>query len=416
MRSRVDDQRVMNILMLGWELPPFNSGGLGVACYHLAKALANKGSHIDFVLPYSADHPGIDFMDIYSATSLRPESRMHLGSYDSKYVTEEQLAEFDAGDLSTMRAVQKHYIQYVESLISTVKPDVIHAHDWLTMEAGVRAKELTGLPLVVHVHATEFDRSGEAYGNPIVHEIEEQALNMADQIIAVSAITKGIIVDKYGIPADKVQVIHNALDVGSFRPYEYDNRDYKYFETLKREGYLVVSLLTRFTIQKGLTHFLHGAAKACEKYDKFVFILAGDGEQRDELIQLAADLGISDKVYFTGFVRGKLWRDIYTVSDVFVMSSVSEPFGLTALEAAHHSNALIISRQSGVGEVLDNILRYDFWDTDKLANQLVSIALSPALASSLKEGVGKEYARISWTDVADKCISLFNQTRNEVLV
>ncbi len=395
--------------MLGWELPPHNSGGLGVACYHLSKALAAKGASIDFVLPYTAQHPGVEFMNVHNATSLAPEERVHLGSYDSRYVTEADLQGTDPGDLSTMRAVQKHYLQFVEALVRKVQPDVVHAHDWLTMEAGVRAKELTGAPLVVHVHATEFDRSGELYGNPIVHEIEQTALDMADRIIAVSNITKAIIVDKYGIPAERIEVVHNAIDVNSFEPYQYDMRDYRYFEALRNEGHLVVANIARFTVQKGLTHFMRAAAKACEKYDKFVFLLAGDGEQREELISLAANLGIADKVYFTGFVRGKQWRDVYSVADVFVMSSVSEPFGLTALEAAHHDSALIISKQSGVGEVLDNIFRYDYWDTDKLADQLVGIALSPSLATTLRRGAKEEYARLSWHDVAQKCVDLYTR-------
>ncbi len=406
----------MNILMLGWELPPHNSGGLGVACYHLSKALALKGASIDFVLPYTAAHPGVDFMKVHNATSLTPDERVHLGSYDSVDVLEHELTEIDAGDLSTMRAVQQHYIKFVEQLVSDVKPDVIHAHDWLTMEAGTRAKQLTGAPLVVHVHATEFDRSGENYGNPIVHEIEQQALMIADRIIAVSNITKAIIVERYGIPADLVEVVHNAIDVDSFGEYEYDMRSYRYLEALKHEGYTIVATLTRFTVQKGLTHMLRAAAKACEKYDRFVFLLAGDGEQRDELIAMAADLGIADKVYFTGFVRGKQWRDVYSVADIFVMSSVSEPFGLTALEAAHHDSALVISRQSGVGEVLNNIFRFDYWDTDTLADQLVGIALSPSLATTLRRGVKDEYARLSWHDVAETCIGIYRRTQEGAAV
>jgi glycosyltransferase involved in cell wall biosynthesis len=380
----------------------------------MSKALALKGASIDFVLPYSAAHPGVEFMRVHNATDLAPEERVHMGSYDSKYIDSRNVPVENAGGLSTMRAVQKHYTEFVEHLAVEVQPDVIHAHDWLTMEAGVRAKELTGAPLVVHVHATEFDRSGEAYGNPIVHEIEQEALQMADRIIAVSDITKNIIVQKYGIPAEMVEVVHNAIDVESFGEYEYDMRDYRYLEALKHEGYTVVATLTRFTVQKGLTHFMRGAARACEKYDRLVFLFAGDGEQKEELITMAADLGISDKVFFTGFVRGKQWRDVYSVADVFVMSSVSEPFGLTALEAAHHDSALVISRQSGVGEVLQNILRFDYWDTERLADQLVGIASSPSLATSLKNGVRDEYARLSWQDVAKKCIDLYGRVRNEV--
>jgi glycosyltransferase involved in cell wall biosynthesis len=394
--------------MLGWELPPHNSGGLGVACYHLSKALALQGASIDFVVPYSAYHPKTEFMTIHGATKLDPLDKSGLmGAYDSKYLKTLGLDETDAVDLNDMRGVQRRYIKFVEQLVRKKPPEAIHAHDWLTMEAGIRAKQITGAPLIVHVHATEFDRSGELSGNPLVHEIEYQGLIMADRIIAVSGITKDIIVSQYGIPADKVEVMHNAIDVSDLGEHDYDRRTYKYLEALKDEGYTVVATVTRLTVQKGLTHFLRAAARASEKHHKLVFLLAGDGEQRDELIQMSADLGIADKVFFSGFVRGKQWRDAYNVADIFVMSSVSEPFGLTALEAAHHDTALIISKQSGVGEVLESIFRYDFWDTDVLADQIVGIAASPALMKELKENVKKDYTRISWHDVAERCLGLY---------
>ena len=384
----------------------------------MSKALALQGAKIDFVVPYSAEHPQIDFMKIHSATTLTPLERYGLGAYDSKTVINSSLSKADADDLKDMRGVQKRYVQFVENLVSlSPAPDAIHAHDWLTMEAGMRAKELTDAPLIVHVHATEFDRSGSERGNPLVHEIEYQGLMMADRIIAVSNITKSIIMHKYGIAADKIEVVHNAIDVADFDDgYQYDVRTYKYLEALKSEGYTIVSTITRFTIQKGLMHFMKASALACSKYDKLAFLLAGDGEQRDELIAIAADLGIADKVFFTGFVRGKQWRDAYSVSDVFVMSSVSEPFGLTALEAAHHDNALIITKQSGVGEVLHSIFRYDFWDVEKLADQIVGIATSNALKESLTNDVHNEYDRISWHDVATKCLDIYHTTQRGVLV
>jgi len=382
----------------------------------MSKALALQGASIDFVVPYTAQHPDTEFMTIHAATKLGPLERYGLmGAYDSKYLRQLGLDEINGGDLYDMRGVQKRYVEYVEEMVKDKTPDAIHAHDWLTMEAGMRAKELTGSPLIVHVHATEFDRSGEKYGNPIVHEIEYQGLMMADRIIAVSNITKSIIMQKYAIPADKIDVMYNAVDIASLGTYEYDHRTYKYLESLKDEGYTVVATITRFTIQKGLTHFIRAAARASEKHDRLVFLLAGDGEQRDELIRLGAELGIADKLFFTGFVRGKQWRDAYNVADIFVMSSVSEPFGLTALEAAHHNSALIVTRQSGVGEILGNIFRYDFWDTDVLADQIVGIATSPALQQNLKENVKHEYARISWHDVANQCMQLYRRVREGVI-
>lgn len=403
--------------MLGWELPPHNSGGLGVACFHMSKALAMQGATIDFVIPYKAHHPEVNFMTIHSATKLTPLERYGLGAYDTKTVLNKTLSEADVVDMKDMRGVQKRYVKYVEHMVLKKRPDVIHAHDWLTMEAGMRAKELCDAPLIVHVHATEFDRSGSKSGNPLIHDIEYNGLMMADRIIAVSNITKNIIVKEYGIPADKVEVVHNAIDVNSFNDgYQYDMSTYKYLEAMKAEGYVVAVAITRFTIQKGLVHFIRAAAKAVEKYNKIVFLLAGDGDQRDELIRLASSYGISDKVFFTGFVRGKQWRDAYSLADIFVMSSVSEPFGLTALEAAHHGNALIISRQSGVGEVLNSIFRYDFWDEDMLADQLIGVASSRALRESLQQNIKREYDRISWHDVARTCMRIYESTKKGVSV
>lgn len=398
----------MNILMLGWELPPHNSGGLGVACYQLSKALAIQGANIDFVIPYEAHHPKTSFMKIHAATKLKPlENYKNTGAYDSQTVNHLTSSDGLQNNSSDMRSVQKQYIEFVQEFVETNTPDVIHAHDWLTMEAGMRAKHLTKAPLIVHVHATEFDRSGEHYGNSLVHEIEYQGLMMADRIIAVSNITKSIIIQKYQIPADKIEVVYNAIDTTALKNYDYDKRTYRYLEALKDEGYTIISTVTRFTVQKGLTHLLKAAARACQKHPKLVFLMVGSGEQRDTLVSLSAELGIADKVFFTGFVRGKQWRDAYYLADIFVMSSVSEPFGLTALEAAHHDTALIISNQSGVKEVLNSIFQYDYWDTDRLADQIVGIAASPALSQTLKANIKKEYSRISWHDIAKICMDLY---------
>lgn len=394
--------------MLGWELPPHNSGGLGVACYYMAKALAGAGASIDFILPYNAHHPDTEFMTIHSTTNLDPLHKMGMGAYDPHANIESELSDDTPG--IGLRGIQKKYITYVEKHVRSLNPDVIHAHDWLTYEAGIAAKRATGAPLVVHVHATEFDRAGNTSGNPIIHEIELMGLLMADRIIAVSNITKQIIIDRYQIPADKIEVIHNSIDCDSTNALEATDT-YLYASRMKQEGYKVVATLGRLTLQKGLDHFLRAGALACAKYDRFIFIIAGDGEQRDELIQLSADLGISDKVLFTGFVRGQRWRDVYAVADIFVMSSVSEPFGLTALEAAASHTALLISKQSGVGEVLSNILRFDYWDDRLLADQMVNLASSSALMHDLSRGVQEEFNRFSWNDVAEKCMRQYERVR-----
>ena len=402
--------------MLGWELPPHNSGGLGVACYQMSKALAMQGAKIDFVVPYTADHSDIKFMKVHCATKLRPTDRYKLGAYDS-YDLGQKVVDAKSSDINSMRNVQKKYTKFVEVMIKASKPDAIHVHDWLTVEAGIRAKELTGSPLIVHVHATEYDRAGNKDGNQLVHEIEQQGLMMADKIIAVSQLTKDIIVGKYGIPQDKVDVVYNALDLSEFKDNgSYDQRTYKYLEALKDEGYTIVATVTRLTIQKGLTHFIQATARANEKYHKLAFLIAGDGEQRDELVSLSADLGIADKIFFTGFVRGKQWRDAYNVADIFVMSSVSEPFGITALEAAHHNNALIITKQSGVTEVLQNTFKYDFWDVDRLADQIIGAALSPSLMNSLQTNIKNEYAKLSWRDVASRCMNIYALAKQRAIV
>lgn len=380
--------------MLGWELPPHNSGGLGVACYHLAKALAHAGTDIDFALPYQAHHPETEFMNIIATTTR--SSLEKFGAYDH-----------DIGAHDSLRTVQKEYTDFIVRHVKTKKYDAIHTHDWLTMEAGMAAKQVSGAPLIVHVHATEFDRSGAGSGNPLIEEIEYQGLMMADRIVAVSGITKAVIVQKYGITADKIEVMHNAFDADALGSYDYDGRTYRYLEVLRNEGYTVVGSIARFTVQKGLVQLLQGFSKAVHKYPKMVLLLAGDGELRNELIEQAAEFGIADHVFFTGFVRGKQWRDAYSASDIFVLSSVSEPFGLTALEAAHHGSALILTKQCGVGEVINSALRYDFWDTDRLADQLVGIAANRALSADLRDGALNEYTRLSWNDVAARCLELY---------
>lgn len=401
---------MMKILMLGWELPPHNSGGLGVACINLAKSLAQDGADIDFVVPYDADHSEIEFMNVLSATKLDPLYRYGVSAYDTKYLIDEIIPAVDSENMISIRDVQRNYSQFVEEYLMEYKPDVVHAHDWLTFEAGVLAKKNFGVPLVAHVHATEYDRSGMNGGNPIVHEIEREGLMLADKILAVSQATRKIIHEKYDIPLEKIDVVYNSLDEDFLKSaYTYDKDDYKYLESMKSLGYTIVSTVGRFTIQKGLSNMMIAAARALSKESKLIFVFAGDGEQKDELMEMSAKFGISKNVVFTGFVRGKQLRDIYQVSDVFVMSSISEPFGLTALEAAHHGDVLILTKQSGVAEVLRSAMEYDFWDTEKLADEIVAIAKSDGLKQTLRDGIAQEYRKISWDDVAEKIISVYNE-------
>ncbi len=385
----------MRILMLGWELPPHNAGGMGVVCYQMARALAGRGIDIDFVLPYAAEHPGTDFMRIVSSSKRVPVVGDGTWVYDSWY-----------GSQSQIREIQDHYIKTAVRHAKKHVPHAIHAHDWLTMRAGIAVKQAVNRPLIAHVHATEFDRAGGKSGNPMIHEIEQMGLLIADRVIAISNIQRDLIAEKYHIPKDKIEVVHNTIDYSDFvEPVNGDS--YRYAKRLQDEGYCVVSVMNRLTVQKGLSHFMRAAAKASHRLGRFVFIVGGDGEQRDELIEMSADLGIADKVIFTGFVRGKQWRDVFALSDVFVMSSISEPFGITALEAAAHGAAIVITKQSGAGEVIHNGFKYDYWDEERLADILINLASSSALASHLKANASEEMHGKSWSDVADRFIDQY---------
>ena len=291
------------------------------------------------------------------------------------------------------------------------QPDVVHAHDWLTYEAGVIAKKEFGIPLIAHVHATEFDRAGMQNGNPLIHEIEYEGLMMADRIIAVSETTKRVIYEKYHIPLSKIDVVYNSLDQEyDQQSYHFDEKTYNYIKSMQKKGYTVVATVGRFTIQKGLPNLMRAAALSISKNPKLLFIFAGDGEERNKLIQMSADLGISKNVLFTGFVRGKHLRDVYSLADIFVMSSVSEPFGLTALEAAHHNDALILTKQSGVSEIIWSAMKYDFWDEEKLANEILAISKDEPLKETLKQNIKDEYRKISWDQIAQKCLKIYNKT------
>ncbi|MBQ3440790.1 glycosyltransferase family 4 protein [Candidatus Saccharibacteria bacterium] len=402
---------MMKILMLGWELPPHNSGGLGVACLNMAHALANQGVDIDFVVPYAAEHPHTEFMHVLHATKLDPIYRYGGGSYVSLNIHQNIIPSIDRPDMISIRTVQKSYQEFVNEYLMDFKPDLVHAHDWLTYEAGILAKKNYGIPLVAHVHATEYDRAGNHEGNPLIHEIEREGLMLADKIIAVSDFTKRMIHDKYQIPLNKIDVIYNSLDEGYYSNYKYDDSLYKYATSLKQDGYTIVSTVGRFTVQKGLDFFMDAARKAIDKNPKLLFIFAGDGEERNHLISKAATLGISKNVVFTGFIRGKKLRDIYSLSDIFVMSSVSEPFGLTALEAAYHGNSLILTNQSGVSEVIWSAMKYDFWDEDKLADEILAIVDHPPLKETLAQNLFHECSQMSWSKVAKKCQKIYNNVK-----
>lgn len=390
--------------MLGWELPPHNSGGLGIACYQLCKALSSQDVNIEFVVPYQADH-NIDFMGITAAQPQGYSSVVRSGiAYDSyKYTlndgSEKWLNIYDQ---------QKLFEQSVASMVVDKEFDIVHAHDWLTFRAALRVKELKNCPIILHVHSVESDRAGNQHGNPLVREIEEVSLRLADRIIAVSQHTKNTIINDYAIPADKIEVVHNSIETNSVTPLDSTNA-YHYLETMKALGYRVVVNVGRLTIQKGLPNLLRAAKEVIDRVPKTLFLIVGCGEQQHELIELAAELGIGDKVLFADFQRGKNWRDAFAIGDLFVMPSVSEPFGLTPLEAISYGTPSLVSKQSGVSEVLKSCLKVDHWDTHEMANQIAAVMQSDTLRDELIKNAMIEYQTLSWQDASDKVMDLYRQ-------
>ncbi len=400
----------MKVLMLGWELPPHNSGGLGVACYQLCESLSkNSDIDLDFILPYQAEH-NINFMKVHAARPVGVVEIQQAGTaYDSyKFIFHDGHEEWK--DIYSQVRI---YEKTVADMAKTMSFDIVHAHDWLTFRAALKIKEMKNCPIVLHVHSVESDRAGGRYGNPLVREIEETSLWMADMIIAVSEHTKKAIIRDYSIPADKIEVVHNSIDPNQLLPLD-NNNSYRYLMQLKSQGYQVVSSVGRLTIQKGLTNLLYAAREVVQRMPKTVFLLVGSGEQYHELIALSADLGIGSNVIFAGFQRGKQWRDSFAAADLFIMPSVSEPFGLTPLEAGYYGVPSMISKQAGVSEVLHNCLKVDFWDINEMANKMVSFLRLQALSEVMKEQLTAELSDISWEKSAGKIRNLYGRQVNEV--
>lgn len=400
----------MKILMLGWELPPYNSGGLGVACFQLCKALAQRGVSIDFVLPYNDKHEHSSFMNIIPATPYSADQlRLAGGAY---HTTTTDSPNIDEGLPQGIRQQQQRYISAVEQLVQKNDYDAVHAHDWLTFEAGLAARRRLRKPLIAQVHATEFDRAAnlQSGGNPLIHEIEYTALSNADRIIAVSQATKQLLTGRYHIPPETIEVMHNSINPDELLPLD-GPTSYPYLAHMKHYGYKVVVSIGRLTIQKGLTHLLRAARLVVDKDPSVLFLIAGCGEQYHDLLMLAASLGISQNVLFTGtFVHGKQWRDAYAIGDMFVLPSVAEPFGITPLEAIGYGTPALISKQAGVGEVLHNVLKFDFWDTQRLANQILALAEQPSLQQELLHNATQEFQAFSWRSVADTCLDIYHKS------
>ncbi|MBN2021115.1 MAG: glycosyltransferase family 4 protein [Sedimentisphaerales bacterium] len=424
----------MRVFMLGWEFPPFISGGLGTACYGLTKALDQLGVEITFVLPTLvqtsyATHvklvmPG---MKIPQATTRRrtlknvkfKTIKSPLQPYERpdnyQQRMEESLQRIRAAHgraTPSSRGIHYHGDMYKEvhryadlavKLAAEEEFDVVHAHDWMTYPAGIAVARATGKPLVVHVHSTEFDRSGE-HVNQMVYDIERMGMHAADKIIAVSFLTRNIIIGRYGVSGSKVEVVYNGVE---------RNGNGNGNGTAARTGISkdekVVLFLGRITMQKGPDYFLRAAKKVLEKMNNVKFVMVGSGDLMHRAVEMAAELGIGSKVLFTGFLQGADVQKIYKMADLYVMPSVSEPFGIAPLEALDNDVPVIISKQSGVAEVLKHALKVDFWDVDEIANKIIAVLQHPALGVTLRNHGNYEVGKLKWSDSAVKCSQIYEE-------
>lgn len=374
--------------MFGWEFPPYNTGGLGTACYGLTKSLSKQGVNVLFALPRKLDL-NEDFLKFLFAGVPECSS---FNAYSSIYLKNNPLFK-----TNTLLEAVNEYAAKVPGLIKGLSFDLIHAHDWLTIKAGLAAKRASGKPLVMHVHATEFDRAGGNGVNQAVYEIERQGMQESDLIITVSNFTKNKIVEHYGVNPDKVRVVHNGVELK-------DNRRIKRYRDKK-----VVLFLGRLTLQKGPDYFLYAAKKVLSYCPDALFVMAGKGDMMPLLINKAIELGISDKFLFTGYLSEEHKSKVYQMADLFVMPSVSEPFGITPLESLTNGTPVIISRQSGVSEVLNHCLKIDFWDVDQLTNKIVSVLNYQPLHDCLSLKGSQEVLRLNWDEPARKCVRVYNE-------
>jgi len=408
----------MRILMFGWEFPPMNSGGLGVACKGIVEGLIGNGQQVYLVLPKvtkemrSINSDSFQLLSAHESGGVVKTIEIPSGIY-SPYMTPESYIKFleelaAKGQKAPETLYGKNlfeevyrYAAQASAYAKKVPHDVIHSHDWLTVEAGIQAKKISGEPLVMHVHATEFDRSGD-HINQQVYDIERRGMHHADRIIAVSEFTKQLLMKHYGVKEYKIDVVHNAIqqDFNTYHKAHHINKTDR-----------VVLFLGRMTMQKGPDYFLQMAKRVLEVIKRVKFVMAGNGDMMEQVIRMAVDLGIERSVLFAGFLKGAEIDRAYAAADLYVMPSVSEPFGLTPLEAIRNGAPVLISKQSGVSEVLKNALRVDFWDIDEMANKVIAVLKYPALHSTLKEQAAKEVKRMSWKKQATKIIKTYEKAK-----
>ena len=422
--------------MFGWEFPPHIAGGLGTACYGMTRGLARNGVEVVFVMPRAYGDEDQRFVRVVNASDvetigtrdhefseelLEKVSFIHIDSNMLPYISPEEYAAYHDEFVRSGRThewtdvwkqrytfsgkyganLMEEVARYAMVAAQVAKDlegqfDVIHAHDWLTYFAGIAAKRVSGKPLVVHMHATEFDRSGENI-NRRVYAIEKAGMQAADRVIAVSELTRRIVIGKYGIPADKVVTVHNAVRFG-------ESEEAAPERAVKDK---VVTFLGRITYQKGPDYFVEAAAKVLQRVSDVRFVMAGSGDLMNHVVRRVAQLGIADRFHFTGFVKGGEVQRMFRLSDVYVMPSVSEPFGISPLEAMRSGVPVIISRQSGVAEVLDYAIKVNYWDVDALADAIYGLLTYPALGRMFASKGLEEVTGLKWTNAAAKIKTVY---------
>ena len=415
--------------MLGWEFPPFISGGLGTACSGLTRGLSRMGTEILFVLPrpVPASHtshvrllwpgskahsmagprPGgfenVRFraLPVELAPYHRPDDEKGRQARSSSRKDNPRSHEAPGGHYTgNLLEEVERYAELVCELAQDQDFDVVHAHDWMTYPAGIAVALLRQKPLTVHVHSTEFDRSG-MHVNQQIYDIERRGMHEAAMVIAVSKLTRHVINSRYGVAPEKVQVVYNAIDAdpspgGHLGPPP----------GIERHGRNVL-FLGRMTMQKGPEYFLAAARRVLEVMGDVRFVMAGSGDRMGRTMDLAAELGLRERVIFTGFLRGAEVDRVFRTADLFVMPSVSEPFGLVALEAISHGVPVIVSNQSGVAEILDHALKVNFWDVEDMAGKIIAVLREPSLRAALRADAWQELSKLSWDESARRCLRVY---------
>jgi glycosyltransferase involved in cell wall biosynthesis len=397
----------MKVLTFGWDFPPETTGGLGIACQGLTRELAHEGVEVVFVLPRSQKVNGegrFIFADVEKMVKIR-EVQSALVPYLGSQSIVDVYDEFGRRRVYSHTLLEEvHAFAHKAAQIAREEDfDIIHAHDWTSYLAGVAAKKVSRKPLVLHVHATAFDQAASENIDPEVFKIEKEAFAYADCIVTVSNFTKNIIIEKHDADPQKIEVVHNGCDTEDPMRYE------PALSELRAQGKKIVMYHGRITIQKGVDYFIDAARKVVDTDPNVVFVISGKGDMIGQIMHKVGALGLSKNVIFAGALWYEERDRMYQSVDLVVMPSVSEPFGLVPLEAIQHGTPSLISKQSGVSEVVSHVLKVDFWDTEEMANKILAALRYPVMKEQLVKEGRREIKRLSWKHAASKVITLYHR-------